>query len=63
VPRRIEMTSLFRKWAKPKPISAKGTAAALAAGDRMYKKAGVSPALKDIVKLSIQNDNKSKAAA
>jgi hypothetical protein len=44
---------------KPKPVDAKGTAAAFAAGDRVFKKTGgATPALKQIVKLSLDNDKK-----
>lgn len=39
-----------------KPISAKGTAKALAAGDRVFAKTGVTPDLKRVLKLSIDND-------
>jgi hypothetical protein len=40
----------------PKPITAKGTATAFAAGDAVFKRTGVNQSLKDAVKLSIAND-------
>lgn len=42
----------------PKPINAKGTARAFAAGDRAFKQTGVTPNLKRVVKLSLVNDKK-----
>lgn len=48
---------VFRFWG-PKPVDAKGTAAAYAAGGRVFKRTGVTPALKNVVKLSLDNDKK-----
>ncbi|MFN4095293.1 MAG: hypothetical protein ACK4GG_00810 [Sphingomonas sp.] len=42
----------------PKPINAKGTAKAFAAGDRVFKRTGVPDNLKRIVQLSLVNDKK-----
>lgn len=42
----------------PKPVDTKGTAAAFAAGSRVFKRTGVTPALKNVVKLSLDNDKK-----
>lgn len=42
-------------WA-PKPIKAKGTAKAFAAGDAIHRKTGVNQILKNAVKASIKND-------
>lgn len=46
------------RWAlwSPKPITAKGTAKAFAAGDAMFRRTGINPALKNAVKLSLIND-------
>lgn len=42
----------------PKPISAKGTNKAFAAGAAVFKRTGVNQNLKNAVKLSIANDKK-----
>jgi hypothetical protein len=39
-----------------KPITARGTAKAFAAGDAMFKRTGINPHLKAAVKRSIVND-------
>ena len=42
-------------WA-PKPVKAKGTAKAFAAGDAIHRKTGVNQILKNAIKASIKND-------
>ncbi|MCD2324998.1 hypothetical protein LQ953_13320 [Sphingomonas sp. IC-56] len=46
-----------RLWG-PKPINAKSTATALAAGKKVFAKTGVTPDLKRILRLSIENDRR-----
>lgn len=46
-----------RLWGA-KPISGKSTASALIAGDQVFAKTGVTPDLKRILKMSLDNDRR-----